>query len=150
MHYSNKVHFKKVLFLLSFVTFYSCGLFLSPYSAYSYSTLTKLKVLHMKFIETNTKGDNHEYNKEKIDDSYNTIDTKFREALEYEKQVTNDNARLEAFEILYDELKSNYKQLLESVDLFSKPFSEELLGEIGKNYDLAIKGELSRRNSPTN
>lgn len=104
----------------------------------------------MKFIETYTKGDDHEYNKEKIDDSYNTIDTKFREALEYEKQVTNDNTRLDAFEILYDEFKANYKQLLDSANLFSKPFSEELLGEIAKNYDLAIKGELSRRNAPSN
>jgi predicted metalloendopeptidase len=112
--------------------------------------MTELKVLHIKFIETFTKGEDHNYNKEKINDFYNTIDIKFREALEYEKQVTNDRTRLTAFEILYEEINANYKTLIDNGDLFSKPFSEELIGEVEKNYDLAIKGELSRRNAPTN
>jgi hypothetical protein len=150
MNTTTKFLYRKIIFFSFLFTFYSCGLFLSPYSPHSYSNLTQLKVLHIKFIETFTKGDDREFNKEKIDDFYNTIDIKFREALEYEKQVTNDETRLEAFQILYAELKSNYKMLIDSGGLFNKPFSEELLGEIDKNYNLAIKGELSRRNAPTN
>jgi hypothetical protein len=150
MNVLNKSFHKKIVLLVLPFIFYSCGLFLSPFSPYSYSNMTDLKVLHTKFIESFTKGDNAEYNKEKIDDFYNTVDIKFREAIEYEKQVTNDKTRLNAFGILYDQFKADYKQLIDSGELFSKAFSDELLGEVEKNYDLAIKGELSRRNAPIN
>lgn len=142
--------YKNITLLFLFFNLTSCGLFLSPYSQHSYINFTQLKVLHIKFIETFTETGDNEYELEKLKEFYDEIDIKFREAIEYEKQVTDDNTRLEAFEILYDEFNANYNQLISLGSLFSIAFSEEIKGEVEKNYNLAIEGELSRRNSPTN
>jgi len=129
---------------------YGCGLFLSPYSVVGYKNFTDLKAFHLKFIDDFTNAPDKVYNQNKIDEMYNFGDLRFREALEYEKQRGNDRTRINAFEILYEQFKADYKHLINKQKLYSNPFAEELKGEIEKNYNLAIKGELSRRNTPTN
>ncbi len=126
----------------------SCGLFLSPFDAQSYQYFIGLKVLHLKFIETFTESDGKVFDINKIDEFYNTIDIKFREAIEYQKQITEDKTRLTAFEILREEFEDNHNELTSGEELFSKLFANELLEEINENYNLAIKGELSRKGAP--
>jgi len=129
---------------------YGCGLFLSPYSVVSYNNFTNLKAFHLKFIDDFTNAPDKIYNQNKIDEMYNFGDLRFREALEYEKQRESDETRINAFEILYEQFEADYKHLINKQKLYSNAFAEELKGELEKNYNLAIKGELSRRNTPTN
>lgn len=138
---------KLVSIILALVLLQSCGLFLSPFSAQSYQYFIELKVLHLKFIESFTESDENEYNQPLIKEFYNIIDLKFREAIEYQAQVTEDNTRLTAFEILREEFEDNYNVLTSGVKLFSKVYAAELLNEINENYNIAIKGELSRRDT---
>ena len=139
------------VFLLVILTFlYSCGLFLSPFNVVSYENFTSLKAFHLKFIDDFTDGPNKTFDQNQIDDMYNIGDLKFREALEYERQKTEDRNRIVAFEILYEQFQADHKFLIDKQSLYSKVFAQEYRGEVETNYNLAIKGELSRRNAPTN
>lgn len=126
----------------------SCGLFLSPFSAQSYQYFIELKVLHLKFIETFTQSGENEFDRKLIDEFYNIIDLKFREAIEYQNQITEDRTRLTAFEILREEFEDNYNELTSGEELFGEVYANQLWEEVDKNYNLAIKGELSRRDVP--
>lgn len=142
----------KIWFIpVSLVVFlYSCGLFLSPFSPESYKNFTQLKVQHIKFIENHTERPGAGYDSVKINESFEALDTKFREAIEFEKSVTGDETRLKAFQILYEEFKANHQMLVNRGKLFGGVFAEQLISEIEANYNLAIKGELSRRDAPNN
>jgi len=129
---------------------YSCGLFLSPFNVVSYENFTSLKAFHLKFIDDFTDGLNKTFDQNKIDDIYDMGDLKFREALEYERQKTEDRNRIVAFEILYEQFQADHKFLIDKQRLYKAAYAEEIRGEVETNYNLAIKGELSRRNAPTN
>lgn len=139
---------KLVSIILALVLLQSCGLFLSPFSAQNYQYFIELKVLHLKFIESFTESDENEYNQPLIKEFYNIIDLKFREAIEYQAQVTQDNTRLTAFTILREQFEDDFGYLLEGNEYFDGITSELLMKQVNTNYNLAIKGELSRRNAP--
>ena len=132
--------------ILSF-SFYSCGLFLSPFSAQSYQYFIQLKVIHLKFIETFTESEQNEYDINLIKEYHSIIDLKFREAIEYQQQVSEDATRLNAFIILREEFDDNYNELISTSKLFGGVYAKELIEEVSKNYNLAIKGETLRRNT---
>lgn len=123
----------------------SCGLFLSPFSAQSYQYFIQLKVIHLKFIETFTKSEQNEYDVKLIKEFHNIIDLKFREAIEYQQQVSEDATRLNAFIILREEFDDNYNHLISTSKLFGEVYAKELIKEVSINYNLAIKGETLRR-----
>jgi hypothetical protein len=139
---------KKQLFLIIVSAFISgCGIFLSPFNQQSYQYFIELKVLHIKFIETFTEDPVKLYDRNKVEEFYDIIDLKFREAVEYQKQIAEDETRLTAFNILREEFESNYNWLVEKETPYRTIFSQNLLEEISENYNSALKGELSRRNS---
>lgn len=139
---------KLVSITLALVLLQSCGLFLSPFDAQGYRYFIELKVLHQKFIETFTQTDDNEFDKTAVNDFYNIIDLKFREAIEYQAQVTQDNTRLTAFSILREQFEDDFSYLTEGNAYFDGITSELLMKQVNTNYNLAIKGELSRRNTP--
>ena len=139
-----------VLFIGLLFFLYGCGLFLSPFNVVSYENFTSLKALHLKLIDDFTDTPGKTYDQNKIEEMFNMGDLKFREALEYETQNTKDRTRTEAFEILYDQFRADYKFLVDRNKLYNEAYAKEIKNEVEKNYNLAIKGELSRRNTPTN
>jgi len=122
----------------------------SPYSAVVYQQLTELKAFHLKFIEVFTADSVKTYSREKVQESFDAGDLKFVEAFAYEKHRSNDRNRITAFEILHEQFKADADFLFSKASLFGKTFADELKKEVEKNYDLAIKGELKRRDSPAN
>ena len=129
---------------------YGCGLFQSPYSVVSYENFTTLKALHLKFIDDFTYGPGKSYDQNKIDEMYNMGDFMFRAALEYEMQKDKDQNRIDAFNLLYTQFIADHLFLIESNQFFSAVFASELRSEVEQNYNLAIKGELSRRDASNN
>lgn len=126
-----------------------CALFTSHYDATRHENFTKLKAVHVKFLEDWTEGSTKVWNENEVRTYCDEGDLKFREAYEFAKSKdNNDKTGQRAVKILWDEFDENCQLCLKRKKLFSKTFKDELLTEIEKNYDYAISGELSRVNAP--
>ncbi len=132
-----------ILFLAFFLT--DCS-FLGGYNAKSHEHLTALKAAHLKFIDTFTEGGDRTYDAKKLNDESDTIDLKFREALEFSKSCDDRNrtSNIQFLKEIFEEDLTNMKgkgRLL--TDIEAKTLAEPS----GDAYDRAIKGECARPGS---
>lgn len=126
---------------------YGCALFTTHYDALRHQNFTQLKAFHVKFLEDWTDGSEKTWSAAAVSEACDKGDLKFREASEYAKSKDNkDGTGARAVSIIWSEFKDNCKLAMSKK--ISKPASKELVGEISKNYQFAIDGELSRVGSP--
>lgn len=136
-----------ISFPLLFLLLSGCSLFTSHYDAKRHENFTKLKAIHMKFIDDWTIGSDKQWHKNDVRQYCDRNDLSFREAFEFAKSKDNtDKTGQRAVKILWSEFTANCKMSLKKKTLFSLTFTKLLLAEIEKNYDYAIAGELSRVN----
>lgn len=124
-----------------------CALFTSHYDAGAYQNFTSLKAFHLKFLEDHTDQGGAAFNQSKLAANCDAGELKFREANEY-ALGKGDGSRLKALSYLHNVFKENCQLGRQSNKLFGKAYVAELTEMVTHNYDLAIKGELSRVGTP--
>ena len=129
--------------VLSAIVSGGCALFVSSYDATNFEKLTSLKAYHLKLLEDFTEGKAKSFDRTRLDTESDAGELKFREAEEY-GQGQHDQTRVNGIRILHERFTTHCDLLKRSGTLFHDAFSRELRGEIGKDYDEAIKGEKVR------
>ena len=139
----NKIKFCTLTMVLLLLC--GCTLFTSHYDATRHENFTKLKAVHIKFLDDWTDGSNKVWVEEDVSSYCDRGDLSFREAFEYAKTRDNkDGTGQRAVKILWEEFGDNCEMSLKRKKLFSRVFKDNLVLEIEKNYSYAIAGELSR------
>lgn len=120
-----------------------CVWFVSHYDAVAYQYFTSLKAFHIKFLEDNKEGGGKVFDAAKVKAACDAGDLRFREAREY-AAGKQDSTRANAVAILYRVFERDCGLILRSQKLFGTAYADEQIGEVTKNYDLAISGEEAR------
>jgi len=130
-----------------------CMAFVSHYDGGSYQNFTSLKAFHLKFIDDFTEAEGKKWDEQLLDQKCDEGDLRFREAQEYELgKRKRDDTREKALKNLHDQFTSDCSALKKKASeghFFLSPyFAQELKGQVGQNYNFAIKGEESRVATP--
>jgi hypothetical protein len=111
----------------------------------SYQNFKDLETFHLGFIDEFTQGEGKSWDAKTFEQRVKTGTEKFEAALAYETGKSKpDQTRIKAFNILYDQFKSDSEFIKSKAGLLSAFLSKQLVKQVGENYNLALKGELSR------
>ena len=117
----------------------------SKFDETSHESFKDLKTFHLGFIDEFTEGEGKSWDAEAFSQQVQTGMEKFNTALAYEMSKKKpDPTRTKAFNILMDQFKSDSEFIKNKDALLKKYFSGQLRTQVEENYDLALKGELSR------
>ena len=124
----------------------SCALFVSAYDQRAFEQFTELKAFHFKLLDDFTEGSGKTWDASRLAKTADAGELKFRETTEY-AQSRHDQTRINAVDILHNRFGAHC-HIIERSHTLSKVFAANLKEEVGKNYDLAIKGEKVRYRAP--